>query len=74
LSSSWWWSSWLVSAGVLFFDLFCGGIVSCFLAEKRWAPMFRGWKVFSRIPQRVAGWTDTRTRGNRRFIRRCYFL
>jgi hypothetical protein len=41
LSSSWWWS-WLVSAGVLFFDLFCGGIVSCFSAETQWAPMLGG--------------------------------
>jgi hypothetical protein len=39
LSSSWWWPSRLVSAGVLFFDLFCGGIMSCFSAETRWAPM-----------------------------------
>jgi hypothetical protein len=29
----------LVSVGVFFFDLFCGGIVSCFSAETRWAPM-----------------------------------
>jgi hypothetical protein len=29
----------LVSAGVLFFDLFYGGIVSCFSAETRWVPM-----------------------------------
>jgi hypothetical protein len=24
---------------MFFFDLFCGGIVSCFSAETRWAPM-----------------------------------
>jgi hypothetical protein len=33
LSSSWWCSSWSVSVGTLFLDFFCGGIVSCFLAE-----------------------------------------
>jgi hypothetical protein len=26
-------------AGMFFFDLFCGGIVRCFSAETRWAPM-----------------------------------
>jgi hypothetical protein len=38
LPSRWWWSFWSVSAG-MFLDLFCGGIVSCFSAETRWAPM-----------------------------------
>jgi hypothetical protein len=28
--------------GAFFFDLFCGGIVSCFSAETRWAPMLGG--------------------------------
>jgi hypothetical protein len=42
LSSSWWCSSWSVSVGTFFLDLFCGGIVSCFSAETRWAPMFGG--------------------------------
>jgi hypothetical protein len=51
LSSSWWWSSWLVSAGVLFFDLFCGGIVSCFSAEPRWAPMLGGIRKFLKDPR-----------------------
>jgi hypothetical protein len=50
LSSSWWWSSWLVSAGVFFFDLFCGGIVSCFSAETRWAPMLGGPKTRKESP------------------------
>jgi hypothetical protein len=39
LPSTWWCSSGSVSTGVFFFDLFCGGIVSCFPAETRWAPM-----------------------------------
>jgi hypothetical protein len=39
LSSSWWCSSWSVSVGTFFLDLFCGGIVSCFSAEPRWVPM-----------------------------------
>jgi hypothetical protein len=39
LPSTWWCSSWSVSAGMLFFDLLCGGIMSCFSAETRWAPM-----------------------------------
>jgi hypothetical protein len=30
LPSTWWCSSWSVSAGVLFFNIFCGDIVSCF--------------------------------------------
>jgi hypothetical protein len=33
LSSSWWCSSWSVSVGTFFLDLFCGGIVSCFSTE-----------------------------------------
>jgi hypothetical protein len=32
LPSRWWCSSWSASAGMFFFDLFCGGIVSCFSA------------------------------------------
>jgi hypothetical protein len=39
LPSRWWCSSWSVSAGMFFLDLFCGGIVSCFSAETRCAPM-----------------------------------
>jgi hypothetical protein len=39
LPSTWWCSSWSVSAGMFFFDLFCGGIVSCFSAETRWTAM-----------------------------------
>jgi hypothetical protein len=39
LPSRWWCSSWSVSTGMFFFDLFCGGIVSCFSTETRWAPM-----------------------------------
>jgi hypothetical protein len=62
LSSSWWWSSWLVSAGVLFFDLFCGGIVSCFSAETRWAPMLGVSEVSDGIPEhRRARAQNTRT-------------
>jgi hypothetical protein len=30
LPSRWWWSSWSVSAGMFFLELFCGGIVSFF--------------------------------------------
>jgi hypothetical protein len=51
LYSSWWWPSWLVSVGVLYFDLFCGGIVSCFSAETRWAPMLGGVRKFGRDPR-----------------------
>jgi hypothetical protein len=39
LPSRWWCSSWSISAGVFFLDLFCGGIVSCFSSEIRWVPM-----------------------------------
>jgi hypothetical protein len=39
LPSTWWCSSWSISAGMFFFDLFCGGIVSCFSAETWTAPM-----------------------------------
>jgi hypothetical protein len=53
LPSRWWWSSWFVSAGMFFLDLFCGGIVSCFSAETRWALMLGG--------IRKSGW-DPRTR------------
>jgi hypothetical protein len=42
LPSRWWCSSWSVSAGMFFFGLFCGGIVSCFSADTRWAPMLGG--------------------------------
>jgi hypothetical protein len=42
LPSTWWCSCWSVSVGMFFFDLFCGGIVSCFSAETRWAPMLGG--------------------------------
>jgi hypothetical protein len=39
LPSRWWCSSWSVSAGMFLLGLFYGGIVSCFSAETRWAPM-----------------------------------
>jgi hypothetical protein len=44
LPSTWWCYSWFVSAGMFFFDLFCGGIVSCFSAETQWAPMLGGFR------------------------------
>jgi hypothetical protein len=50
LSSSWWCSSWSVSVGAFFLDLFCGGIVSCFLVETRWAPML-GVRKIGRNPR-----------------------
>jgi hypothetical protein len=53
LPSRWWWSSWSVSAGMFFLDFFCSGIVSCFSAKTRWAPMLGG--------IRKSGW-DPRTR------------
>jgi hypothetical protein len=53
LPSTWWWSSWSVSAGMLFFDLFCGGIVSCFSAETRWAPMLGVSENPKRVPEHV---------------------
>jgi hypothetical protein len=42
LPSTWWCSSWSVSARMFFLDLLCGGIVSCFSAETQWAPMLGG--------------------------------
>jgi hypothetical protein len=42
LSLSWWCSPWSISVGALFFDLLCGGIVSCFSAETWWAPILGG--------------------------------
>jgi hypothetical protein len=51
-----WWCSWSVSAGMLFFDLFCGGIVSYSSAETRWAPMLGGtWKIRIRPPNTREG-------------------
>jgi hypothetical protein len=58
LPSSWWCSSWSVSAGVFLFDLFCGGIVSCFSAEPRWAPMLGGIRKF-RYDPRTQGYRST---------------
>jgi hypothetical protein len=53
LPSTWWCSSWSVSVGVFFFHLFCGGIVSCFSAETRWAPMLGGPKNRRESPTQV---------------------
>jgi hypothetical protein len=36
---------------VFFLDLFCGGTVSCFSAETRWAPMLGISKNPDRIPE-----------------------
>jgi hypothetical protein len=44
-----WSSCWPVSAGVFFLNFFCGGIVSCFSAETRWAQC---WGVFEN-PEKV---------------------
>jgi hypothetical protein len=54
LPSTWWWSSWPVSAGIFFFDLFCGGIVSYFSVETQWAPMLWGIRKFERDPRTQA--------------------
>jgi hypothetical protein len=51
LPSGWWCSSWSVSAGVFFLDLFCGGIVSCFLTGPRWAPMLGVSENLDGIPE-----------------------
>jgi hypothetical protein len=45
LPSSWWCSSWSISVGAFFLDLFCDGIVNCFSAETWWAPMLGVWKI-----------------------------
>jgi hypothetical protein len=50
LPSIWWCSSWSVSAGMFFFDLFYGGIVSCFSDRTRWAPMFGVSENTDKIP------------------------
>jgi hypothetical protein len=56
LPSRLWCSSWSVSAGMFFFDLFCGGIVSCFSAETRRVPMLGGTRKFGWNPRtRVEG-------------------
>jgi hypothetical protein len=53
LPSRWWCSSWFVSAGMFFFDLFCGGIVSFF----GWNTVtFRGWQVFLNSPTLAPQW------------------
>jgi hypothetical protein len=51
LPSTWWCSSWSVSAGMFFFDLFCVGIMRCFSAETRWAPMLGGTRNFGWDPR-----------------------
>jgi hypothetical protein len=62
LPSTWWCSSCSNSAGMFFFDLFCGGIVSCFSAETRWAPMLGVSENSEGIPEhRSAGTQNTRT-------------
>jgi hypothetical protein len=53
LPSTWWSSSWFASVGIFFLDLFCGGIVSCFSAELRWAPMLGVSENPDRIPEHV---------------------
>jgi hypothetical protein len=50
LPSRWWCSPWSVLAGMFFLDLFCGGIVSCFSAETRWAPMLGVFEITDEIP------------------------
>jgi hypothetical protein len=59
----------LVSVGVLFFDLLCGGIVSCFSAEPRWAPMLGVSEVSDGIPEHKR----TRTQSERTFKSRTQF-
>jgi hypothetical protein len=49
--STCWCSSWSVSAGMFFFDLFCGGIVSCFLAKTQWAQMLGSVRKSGQGPQ-----------------------
>jgi hypothetical protein len=51
LPSTWWCSSWSVSVGMFFLDLLCGGIVSCFSAAPRWAPMLGGIRKSGQDPQ-----------------------
>jgi hypothetical protein len=36
---------------MFFFDLFCGGIVSCFSAETRWAPMLGVFENSNETPE-----------------------
>jgi hypothetical protein len=51
LPSRWWCSSWSFSAGMFFLDHFCGGTVSCFSVETRWAPMLEVSENPDRIPK-----------------------
>jgi hypothetical protein len=51
LPSTWWCSSWSVSVGVLFFDLFCGGIVSCFFGWNTVDANVRGSEKSDRVPE-----------------------
>jgi hypothetical protein len=51
LPSTWWCSSWSVSVGMFFLDLFRGGIVGCFSAETRWAPMLGGIRKSGQNPR-----------------------
>jgi hypothetical protein len=53
LSSSWWCSSWSISVGAFFLDLFSGGILSCFSADLRWVPMLGGSERSDRIPKHM---------------------
>jgi hypothetical protein len=50
LPSRWWCSFWSVSAGIFFFDHFCGGIVCCFSTETRLAPMLGCPKIRMKPP------------------------
>jgi hypothetical protein len=78
LPSRWWCSSWSVSAGVFFLDLFCGGIVSCFSAETRWAPMLGVSENSDGIPKherkysrhvQVQQWRKRRQRTSQRLLK-----
>jgi hypothetical protein len=50
LPSTRWCSSWSVSAGMFFFDLFCGGIVNCLSAKPR-APVLGVSEIPDEIPE-----------------------
>jgi hypothetical protein len=81
LPSTWWCSSWSISAGMFFFNLFCGGIMSCFSAETRWAPMLGVSENPNKIPEHrrrvyanVQVWSTDDPRGDKESPKDCSCL
>jgi hypothetical protein len=64
-----------------FLDFFCGGIVRCFSAETRWAPMLGGpknWREYpnTRTQEHKNNWIRSaiRERGDKEFPKDCSCL